>query len=338
VRALWRRNALTVVFVIACSGSSVAHWGLDHRNGSEFSFRSIKSDFAQCGIFDLSYYNGVPWLRRDWNPIPDYGNRGRPPFTEGFIFICICGIGISSERGSLSHNRHEFCDGCSDPSLLAKVLLWKKYLSITCSRAFNLLNVHITNPSIGGDQIWKEFYFETYLSSWGPSNVCDLDLNGGFYVFARDDNRLSLDHIHINPNPWSISSNQRFAIYTICFLGGPSVSVCGGGGALGGLYRLRALQNGSPSREPQQGRENPKPGSGNEKSGGKPSYPPVWFRIPLALFLGIGSNGVLVWGLSLSDDRRIGRAVICALGIAMMLAGLSLALMLGIPATWGWWV
>jgi hypothetical protein len=70
-----------------------------------------------------------------------------------------------------------------------------------------------------------------------------------------------------------------------------------------------------------------------------PSYPPVWIRIPLALMLGIGSNGVLAWGiLNVNNKRDCWGATLIGVGVFMFVGGIGLMLTLGFPATWGWWV
>jgi hypothetical protein len=244
---------------------------------------------------------------------------------------------ISWDR--LSYPLSEFDGGSTDSSALLEMRIREKHATIpgeTGGR--HVYFIERFDTIIGAFEIRVKLYSKIDSSSGRSSYIFNMNNYRRLDAFGSEDDRLICWNANFYLYPWPVGGNQSLAIDAVCFRGRPSMSVCGTSGALCGLYRLRALENGSPSREPQQGRENPKPGSGNEKAGGKPSYPPVWFRIPLALFLGIGSNGVLAWGLSLSDDRHIGRAVLCALGIAMMLAGLSLALMLGIPATWGWWV
>jgi hypothetical protein len=226
-----------------------------------------------------------------------------------------------------------------DGTLLLEMSVWNKHATIP--RELTRWYVYFVegfNAIIGGANIGIKFDPKVYARGGGTSNVLNLDTYSSFNVFRRENERFAFWNAHFNCYPGSIYRNHRFAMNTIGLLGRPSMSVCCCCGALSGADRMLAFENGLPSGPPQQCSENPQPGSSKEKGSGKASYPPVWFRVPLALFLGIGSNGVLAWGLVLSDDWRIGRVILCALGIAMMLAGLSLALTLGIPATWGWWI
>jgi hypothetical protein len=90
---------------------------------------------------------------------------------------------------------------------------------------------------------------------------------------------------------------------------------------------------------PHVGSKNPQYGRGNEKADGTAGYPPVWTRIPLALAFGLGGPLLFGWGLwDLNDRRRRRRAVLCSLGVMAHIGGIALALSLGIPATWGWWI
>jgi hypothetical protein len=84
-------------------------------------------------------------------------------------------------------------------------------------------------------------------------------------------------------------------------------------------------------------RNEPKPGGGQKQSAREASGPPLW-RIPIALIVGLGSNGVMFLGLNLNDERRVWRAALCSLATSMFLGGIGLMLTLGIPGTWGWWV
>jgi hypothetical protein len=45
---------------------------------------------------------------------------------------------------------------------------------------------------------------------------------------------------------------------------------------------------------PEQPSENPQSASDKDKTTSKPSYPPVWFRIPLASLFGFGANGPMI--------------------------------------------
>jgi hypothetical protein len=90
---------------------------------------------------------------------------------------------------------------------------------------------------------------------------------------------------------------------------------------------------------PHESREYPKPpGHDNQRDRG-PDHPPVWARIPLALLLGFGANGVLILGLLKLDNQRcFWGAALCGGALLMFFGGIGLALSLGFPATWGWWV
>lgn len=111
----------------------------------------------------------------------------------------------------------------------------------------------------------------------------------------------------------------------------------GDGASLSCANCFLSLDNGLSGGSIKTAGNDPKTSSGKKEHAGKPSYPPVWVRIPLALFLGIGSNGVLLWGLSLDERRWLSTAIVCLAAI-MMLAGLSLMFALGVRATWGWWI
>lgn len=100
---------------------------------------------------------------------------------------------------------------------------------------------------------------------------------------------------------------------------------------LGGVFSAQHQLSGRAPHEPG---EYPKPGRRQEQGSRSPSYPPVGTRVPLALFLGIGANPVLAWGI-LSLNSAWGRAL-CVLGALMMSTGIGLMLALGVPATWDW--
>ena len=67
-----------------------------------------------------------------------------------------------------------------------------------------------------------------------------------------------------------------------------------------------------------------------------PAAPPFG-RIPMALFLRLGSNGVLIWGLLNLDKHPIRGAGLCGLGVLMFIRGIGLMLTLSFSTTWGWW-
>ncbi len=103
--------------------------------------------------------------------------------------------------------------------------------------------------------------------------------------------------------------------------------------------RFLGIANGVSSLTPEQGGKQPQPSSKDGQRPGKPGYPPVWFRIPAALILGLGSNGVLVWGLIVWDDgRRIVGGLACAIALLMFVGGGTLMMLLAFPRTWGWWI
>jgi hypothetical protein len=104
----------------------------------------------------------------------------------------------------------------------------------------------------------------------------------------------------------------------------------------GGSYCLLAVNYGSPSCSPKQSGEEPQSSGDKNKSAGKPSGPPVWTRVPLALFLGLGANGAMIIGLL--SERRMWRWLLCGAGVMMFISGMGLMLALGIPATWSWLV
>jgi hypothetical protein len=83
---------------------------------------------------------------------------------------------------------------------------------------------------------------------------------------------------------------------------------------------------------PQQRREYPQSTRNDEQAAGEPSGPPFW-RIPVALAAGLGSSGVLAFGLlNLDNKRRFLGATLAGLGIGMMICGLTLMYVLPIPA------
>lgn len=93
------------------------------------------------------------------------------------------------------------------------------------------------------------------------------------------------------------------------------------------------------SSMPQKKCEYPQSSSGNKQKTGKSSHPPVWIRIPTALVLGFGSNGVLILGLLNFDyKRRVLGSALVGLAVLMFLGSGALMLALSIPATWDWWV
>lgn len=97
--------------------------------------------------------------------------------------------------------------------------------------------------------------------------------------------------------------------HKICgFVGMP---IGGGYGRVGGFYGPLTIVNCLSGGIPEQCSENPKTTSGDEKSACKPSYPPVWTRIPIALVLGLGANGVMIVGLLWLDGPGGGGASDC---------------------------
>jgi hypothetical protein len=114
--------------------------------------------------------------------------------------------------------------------------------------------------------------------------------------------------------------------------------LCRFGASLGGPDGRSSVSYGALSGSPHTPSREPQAASYDEQGSSKPSYPPVWRRIPLALILGFGSNGVLAWGLVYSDKSRLLGGLLCALGVGMMLSGGVLMFCLGIPSTWGWLV
>ena len=83
----------------------------------------------------------------------------------------------------------------------------------------------------------------------------------------------------------------------------------------------------------------PETKSRDKESTGKSGYPPVWIRIPVALFLGLGSNSLMAFGLGYLDGkRRRLRAAFIGAGIASFLSGCGLMLSLGFSVTWNWWI
>lgn len=90
---------------------------------------------------------------------------------------------------------------------------------------------------------------------------------------------------------------------------------------------------------PEQSGKYPKPQGREEEGSGEASYPPVRTRVPLAVILGCGSNGILAWGLVRADaGRRVSGIALCCAAALMMVSGIGLMLALGVPATWGWWL
>jgi hypothetical protein len=102
------------------------------------------------------------------------------------------------------------------------------------------------------------------------------------------------------------------------------------------VYSMRRIFNRPASSTPQQPRINPEAGSGDKETKSKPGYPPVWVRIPAALILGLGSNGVMAMGLLNLDKRKHLGSALFITAIVMTLSSLFLCMSLGYPATWGW--
>jgi hypothetical protein len=118
------------------------------------------------------------------------------------------------------------------------------------------------------------------------------------------------------------------------------VDAAGTNGNIGAQLPRRidlTASNQATGRAPQERRENPKTACSDNQTASECGYPPVWIRIPLALVLGLGSNGVLTLGILSLNNDRIGRgAALVGLGTAMFLGGISLMLALAFPLTWGW--
>lgn len=95
----------------------------------------------------------------------------------------------------------------------------------------------------------------------------------------------------------------------------------------------------TPSFTPKQAGKPPEARRSEEQQTSEPGYPPVWSRIPVALALGLGSNGVLAWGLLIWDGgRRLIGGVCCLAAMLMFIGGAVLMVLLGVPATWSWWL
>ena len=103
---------------------------------------------------------------------------------------------------------------------------------------------------------------------------------------------------------------------------------------------LLAISDGPSSGAPHAPCSQPQSACEKSKKPRKPSHPPVWTRIPLALAIGLGANPVMMWGCILSDRRGrpvLGR-IVRALALLMFLGGGALMMLLAFPATWGWWI
>jgi len=108
---------------------------------------------------------------------------------------------------------------------------------------------------------------------------------GGYYANAR---RLGCLH-KIGLNDSSIGVVARR--FSVGFRDGES---------------LFSVDDGAARSPPQQCSEAPKPCSRDEQSGSPKRYPPLRTRMPLALLIGLGSNGVMVAGLLFSERNRFG--------------------------------
>ena len=91
------------------------------------------------------------------------------------------------------------------------------------------------------------------------------------------------------------------------------------------LSRVLSIADQPPGRSPQQPSEYPKSAGDDNQTARKPGYPPVWIRIPLALVLGLGSNGVVAWGLllTLNNKRRTWGRILIGWGLVCL------------PVAWG---
>lgn len=124
---------------------------------------------------------------------------------------------------------------------------------------------------------------------------------------------------------------------------GPKITFSGSGlpysglsGSFSVLKGIGSVSDRLPGCTPEEGRKDPQPGCRQEQGPRKPSYPPVWRRIPLAVLFGLGSNAALAFGLVTLRRRRLLGSVCCAVAIVMFLFGCGLMLTLGLPVTWSW--
>ncbi len=108
---------------------------------------------------------------------------------------------------------------------------------------------------------------------------------------------------------------------------------CRVGTELGNLKGFFFVSDSFPCAGPEQPSENPKPRSRNEQKARENGGPPFW-RIPLALTLGLGANGAVIAGVL--SDRRILGCLLCGLSISMFAGGAALLYSVPFPATWGW--
>jgi hypothetical protein len=164
-------------------------------------------------------------------------------------------------------------------------------------------------------------------------------LNLNLYCLGSEGDGLPFRNFHVDSYPWPINGDQDLAIDLVSFRGGSGLRISGICTGLSRADRFLPLRDGSSRREPEQCRERPKASSSYEKRASPKSYPPLRTRLPLALGIGLGSNGVLIWGLLITEKGwRIRGVLLCILAVMMMLGGIGLALTIGIPSTWGWLV
>jgi hypothetical protein len=136
-------------------------------------------------------------------------------------------------------------------------------------------------------------------------------------------------HIYLSENePWQFDAQS-----------GIGMSTGRVGAGLGSFDSIPAFINGAPGCQPHQCSKKPETSGSDEEPEGPKRYPPLATRIPLALVFGLGSNGVLVWGLlTWEAGRRFLGVVLCCLAVTMFLTGSGIALVSAFPATWEWWL
>ena len=118
-----------------------------------------------------------------------------------------------------------------------------------------------------------------------------------------------------------------------------NMAIGGSNGSIGRNNGMLSISDSFSRCVPKQASEEPQASSGEKEHAGKYCQPPVWTRIPIALFLGLGSNGVLVVGLLTLDGRwRRWGVGLCIVAVTMFLGGGALLFSLAYPATWGWWI
>jgi hypothetical protein len=162
------------------------------------------------------------------------------------------------------------------------------------------------------------------------SRVYEKDVSETIGVFA--DSAASIDTGFINIKIWALQRNKML-------FSGVGLSLGRFGAGLGGDDGLLPLNHGFPCCSVKGISSDPKSGRHNDESARFPRYPPVWIRVPTALVLGIGSNGIMLLGIwSFDSGRRRRGIILCGSAVAMFISGIGLMLLLAFPVTWGWWV